>query len=55
MAMVRSEYERNVALTVIWEALHIYREEVIPPEQDFYDEIWDEICFSMAVIQECLE
>ena len=25
-AMVRSEHERNVALTTIWEALHSYRE-----------------------------
>ena len=54
-AMVRSEHERNVALTTIWEALHSYREELIPPTQDCYDEIWDEICFSMAVIEECLE
>lgn len=53
--MVRSEHEKALAMTTIWEALHVYREEVIPPTKDFYDEIWDEICFSMAVIQECLE
>jgi hypothetical protein len=47
--------KKEVALTTIWEALHSYREELIPPTQDCYDEIWDEICFSMAVIEKCLE
>ena len=51
-AMVRSEHERNVALTTIWEALHSYREELIPPTQDCYDEIWDEICFSTAITEQ---
>lgn len=54
-AMDRSEYERNEALDTIWLALHSYREELIPPTQDCYDEIWDEICYAMAVIKECLE
>lgn len=54
-AMDRSEYERNQAIDTIWEALHSYREELIPPTQDCYDEIWDEICYSMAVIRECLD
>jgi hypothetical protein len=58
--MVRSQHERNVALTKIWEALHEYREELIPSNCDdetnqCRDEIWDEICFSMAVIKECLD
>jgi|TARA_R100000479_G_C6382838_1_gene201833 hypothetical protein len=53
--MDRSEYERNEALDTIWLALHSYREELIPPTQDCYDEIWDEICYAMAVIKECME
>ena len=41
-------------LEIIWEALHAYREDLIPEGDEQFDEIWDDICTAMAVIQEDL-
>ena len=57
-AMVRwTEHDRTLALTTVWDALHEYRENLIPPDRPdtSYDEQWDEICLAMAMIKECLE
>jgi transcriptional regulator of met regulon len=42
-------------LAIIWEALHAYREDLIPEGDELYDELWDDICLAMAVIHEELE
>jgi hypothetical protein len=41
-------------INIIWEALHAYREDLIPEGDEQFDEIWDDICTAMAVIQEDL-
>lgn len=35
----------------IWDALHSYREDCIPKDEE-YDPIWDDICTAMAWITE---
>ena len=52
-----TERDRTVALNTVWDVLHQYRENLIPPDRPdtSYDEEWDEICFAMAVIKESLE
>ncbi|CAB4195294.1 hypothetical protein UFOVP1298_10 [uncultured Caudovirales phage] len=42
-------------LAIIWEALHAYREDLIPEGDELYDELWGDICLAMAVIHEELE
>jgi hypothetical protein len=42
------------ALTVIWEALQAVRDDLIPEGDESYDEQWEEICTSMAWIEEAL-
>ena len=37
-------------LTTIWDALHGYREDCTPPD----DEWWNEICGAMAIVTEKL-
>ena len=44
----------NIDLTVIWNALHSYREDCIPESEPTYDREWDEICTQMAWIHETL-
>ena len=39
-------------IAVVWDALHAYREDLIPEGDPTYDEIWSDICTAMAVIQE---
>lgn len=41
-------------LEIVWDALHAYREDLIPEGDEQYDEIWDEICTAMALIEERL-
>ena len=41
-------------INIIWEALHSYREDCISEGDEMHDEIWDDICTAMAVIQEDL-
>jgi len=42
-------------IAVIWDALHAYREDLIPEGDPMYDEMWGDICTAMAVIQEDLK
>ena len=58
MAMARwTEHDRTLALTTVWDALHEYRENLIPPDypDTSYDEQWDEICFATAIIEACID
>jgi hypothetical protein len=41
-------------IQIIWGALHAYREDLIPEGDPMYDELWNDICTAMAVIQEDL-
>jgi hypothetical protein len=41
-------------LETVWEALHVYREHLIPEGNEQYNEIWSDICTSMAIITENL-
>lgn len=42
-------------LDCIWEALHAYREELIPEGEAVYDEEWSDLCTAMAWLREELE
>jgi len=33
----------------IWNALHDYREKYIPEGTKEHDELWDDICYAMAI------
>tara|TARA_B100000902_G_C27108561_1_gene812383 strand:+ start:143 stop:307 length:165 start_codon:yes stop_codon:yes gene_type:complete len=45
----------RIDLKTVWDALHAYREDCIPEGIDpMYDEQWDDICHSMAVIMAAL-
>jgi len=37
---------------IVWDALHAHREDSIPEGEPMYDEQWDDICHSMAVIMD---
>tara|TARA_Y100000114_G_scaffold11641_1_gene9282 strand:+ start:492 stop:671 length:180 start_codon:yes stop_codon:yes gene_type:complete len=48
-----TEQEKKNALSIVWDALHGFREDLIPEGQDkMYDDQWDEICGAMANITE---
>ena len=42
-------------LETVWDALHAYREDLIPEGDKQYDEIWSDVCTAMAWITETLE
>jgi hypothetical protein len=42
-------------LGIIWDALEAYRADLIPEGDEQFDEIWDDICTAMAVIEEDLK
>jgi hypothetical protein len=42
-------------LDIIWDALGAYRADLIPEGDEQFDEIWDDICTAMAVIEEDLK
>lgn len=42
-------------LETVWDALHAYREDLIPEGDEQYDEIWNDICTAMAWITETVE
>ena len=42
-------------LEIIWDALEAYRSDLIPEGDEQFDEIWDEVCTAMAVIEENLK
>jgi hypothetical protein len=54
---IASEGEMNnlQALTIIWNALHDYRENSISEGEQANDDAWDEITHAMAVIHESLD
>ena len=47
-----TEQETKNNLSIIWDALHCFREDCIPEGEEMYDEQWDEICGAMANITE---
>ena len=42
-------------LEIIWDALEAYRSDLIPEGDEQFDAIWDDICTSMAIIEENLK
>lgn len=42
-------------LDIIWDALEAYRADLIPEGDEQFDEIWDDICTAMAIIEEDLQ
>lgn len=42
-------------LETVWDALHAYREDLIPEGDEHYDEIWDDICTAMAWMTESVK
>ena len=48
-------HDMKEQLNTVWDALEAYREDLIPEGDEQFDEIWDDICTAMAVIQENLK
>ena len=42
-------------IDIIWDALEAYRSDLIPEGDEQFDEIWDEVCTAMSVIEENLK
>jgi len=42
-------------IDIIWDALEAYRADLIPEGDEQFDEIWDDICTAMAIIEEDLQ
>ena len=42
-------------ISIIWDALEAYRSDLIPEGDEQFDAIWDDICTSMAIIEENLK
>jgi len=42
-------------ISIIWDALEAYREDLIQEGDEMHDAIWDEVCTAMAVIEENLK
>ena len=49
--MTLTRADRDSWFETIWDALHGYRENCIPEDEE-YDPIWDDICTAMAWITE---
>ena len=47
--------DTKAQLEIVWDALHAYRDDLIPEGDTQYDEIWSEICTAMAWIEEDLK
>ena len=47
-------YDITEELETVWDALHAFREDLIPEGDESYDEQWDDICTSMSRITESL-
>ena len=47
-------YDITEELETVWDALHAFREDLIPEGEEMYDEQWDNICTSMSRITESL-
>ena len=44
----------NTWVETVWDALHAYREDLIPEGDEMYDDQWDDICSEMGWISETL-
>ena len=44
----------NSWLETVWNALHAYREDLIPEGDESYDDQWSDICTAMAWIDETI-
>ena len=44
----------NSWLETVWDALHAYREDLIPEGDESYDAQWDDICSAMHWIDEAI-
>ena len=44
----------NSWLETVWDALHAYREDLIPESDEKHDEEWDDICTAMGWIDETI-
>jgi len=42
-------------ISIVWDALEAYREDLIQEGDEMHDAIWDEVCTAMAVIEENLK
>ena len=42
-------------ISIIWDALEAYREDLIQEGDEMHDAIWDKVCTAMAVIEENLK
>jgi hypothetical protein len=42
-------------IDIVWAALEAYRADLIPEGDEQFDEIWNDICTAMAVIEEDLK
>ena len=47
-------YDITEELETVWDALHAYREDLIPEGEEMYDDLWGDICTSMSRITESL-
>ena len=50
-----TNFDAVQSLNFIWEKLHGYREDCIPASNPDYDEEWDDICTSMAWIEDACD
>ena len=48
-------HDTKQQISIIWDALEAYRFDLIPEGDEQFDEIWDEVCTAMAVIEENLK
>jgi len=48
-------HDMKQQLDIVWDALEAYREDLISEGDEQHDEIWDEVCTAMAVIEENLK
>lgn len=48
-------HDTKQQIDIIWDALEAYRSDLIPEGDPQFDAIWDDICTSMAVIEENLK
>ncbi len=48
-------HDTKQQLAIIWDVLEAYRCDLIPEGDEQFDQIWDDICTSMAIIEENLK
>lgn len=46
---------RIKALVTVWDALHSFREDLIPEGDEMFDEQWSDICEAMDLIHDVLD